>query len=393
MSKGTSFSRIFPIVVLLIAGVISPFTFATTDNLNKPTGSIIQIQEAHAAVHVKGYRKKNGTYVQPHYRSNPDGNPYNNWSYPGNTNPYTGKVAPGNPDTYLNNYYNNSSGYTPTYVAPIIYNPTCPSNSYYNSLDNSCKCNPGYAIFDNGTACVSGYSYCTNKYGIHANYSSLNLRCECSYGYSIVGGQCISDDEQCQTQLGSHSSYNSLNDNCKCDYGYYIVNGQCIEADSSCQAQFGSNSEAGDPGKCQCKTGFQWDSTGTSCVRKDAPPITNTNLCGLNSISTTEGKCRCKTGYKWVSSDPNDLNCTKIENGATSTSPTFTSKLTGSSDGCSSTWFWKSLTSGVCISREQWCKEQSSKFTYWSGNECGCISGYKFSDRTKTKCIKQNTIE
>ena len=64
---------------------------------------------ADASVRVKGYYRKDGTYVQPHYRSNPDGNPYNNWSYPGNTNPYTGETAPGNPDTYLENYYNNKS--------------------------------------------------------------------------------------------------------------------------------------------------------------------------------------------------------------------------------------------------------------------------------------------
>ena len=54
-----------------------------------------------AAVRVDGYVRKDGTYVAPHYRSNPDGNPYNNWSFPGNTNPYTGKVAPGNPDIPL----------------------------------------------------------------------------------------------------------------------------------------------------------------------------------------------------------------------------------------------------------------------------------------------------
>ncbi|WP_143104026.1 SH3 domain-containing protein [Thermoflavifilum thermophilum] len=62
-----------------------------------------------AQVKVKGYYRKDGTYVHPHYRSNPDGNPYNNWSYPGNTNPYTGKTATGNPDTYLKNYYDKSS--------------------------------------------------------------------------------------------------------------------------------------------------------------------------------------------------------------------------------------------------------------------------------------------
>ena len=57
-----------------------------------------------AQVRVKGYYRKDGTYVRQHVRSNPDGNPYNNWSYPGNVNPYTGKVATGNPDTYLKNY-------------------------------------------------------------------------------------------------------------------------------------------------------------------------------------------------------------------------------------------------------------------------------------------------
>lgn len=65
-----------------------------------------------AQVHVRGYTKANGTYVAPYTRSSPDGNPYNNYSYPGNTNPYTGKVATGNPDTYLNNYYNKSSSST-----------------------------------------------------------------------------------------------------------------------------------------------------------------------------------------------------------------------------------------------------------------------------------------
>jgi hypothetical protein len=61
---------------------------------------------AYSQVQVNGYFKKNGTYVMPHYRSSPDGNPYNNYSFPGNINPYTGKVAKGNPNTYLFNYYN-----------------------------------------------------------------------------------------------------------------------------------------------------------------------------------------------------------------------------------------------------------------------------------------------
>ena len=46
---------------------------------------------AFAQVRVKGYTRKDGTYVAPHYRSGPDGNFYNNWSTKGNVNPYTGK--------------------------------------------------------------------------------------------------------------------------------------------------------------------------------------------------------------------------------------------------------------------------------------------------------------
>lgn len=45
----------------------------------------------YADVAVNGYYKKDGTYVKPHMRSDPDSNFYNNWSTVGNINPYTGK--------------------------------------------------------------------------------------------------------------------------------------------------------------------------------------------------------------------------------------------------------------------------------------------------------------
>lgn len=44
-----------------------------------------------ADTYVNGYRRSDGTYVQPHHRSDPDGNPYNNYSHRGNVNPYTGE--------------------------------------------------------------------------------------------------------------------------------------------------------------------------------------------------------------------------------------------------------------------------------------------------------------
>lgn len=50
-----------------------------------------------ADVYVKGYTRKDGTYVAPHYRSDPNGSVYDNWSTKGNVNPYTGKKGTKNP--------------------------------------------------------------------------------------------------------------------------------------------------------------------------------------------------------------------------------------------------------------------------------------------------------
>lgn len=39
------------------------------------------VGNAYALVGVKGYFKSNGTYVAPHFRTNPDGYKFNNFSY------------------------------------------------------------------------------------------------------------------------------------------------------------------------------------------------------------------------------------------------------------------------------------------------------------------------
>ena len=44
-----------------------------------------------ADVFVQGYYKKDGTYVQPHYRSSPNRSYNDNWSVSPNINPYTGQ--------------------------------------------------------------------------------------------------------------------------------------------------------------------------------------------------------------------------------------------------------------------------------------------------------------
>jgi hypothetical protein len=53
-----------------------------------------------ADVHVRGHYRSNGTYVQPHYRSSPNGTTLDNFSTKGNVNPYTGKEGTVNSPIY-----------------------------------------------------------------------------------------------------------------------------------------------------------------------------------------------------------------------------------------------------------------------------------------------------
>jgi hypothetical protein len=57
-------------------------------------------QPASADVYVHGYTRSDGTYVAPHFRSDPDGNFYNNWSTYPNINPYTGRMGTRHTPTY-----------------------------------------------------------------------------------------------------------------------------------------------------------------------------------------------------------------------------------------------------------------------------------------------------
>lgn len=66
-------------------------------------------------VAVKGYTRKDGTYVAPYHRTSPDSDKSNNYSSKGNINPYTGKE--GTKDPYS----------TPSSPALAPYTPPPPS--------------------------------------------------------------------------------------------------------------------------------------------------------------------------------------------------------------------------------------------------------------------------
>jgi hypothetical protein len=94
--------------------------------------AVVTATSATAQVYVHGYTTKNGTYVAPHYRSAPDGNPYNNWSTIGNVNPYTGQPGTRNPySSYGSTYSNPYSSYVPpapSYTCSLCSAPEPQSN-------------------------------------------------------------------------------------------------------------------------------------------------------------------------------------------------------------------------------------------------------------------------
>ncbi len=197
------------LLILLCIATALPITQSADLNLD-----IFSISKAEAAVKVKGYTRKDGTYVKPHYRSSPDGNPYNNWSFPGNTNPYTGETATGNINTYLKNYYDtdtsnnfnsifksfsssssSKSFSTPTTTSDI----NCGHNAYY-SLISGCRCKAGYS----GTSCefigcptgltLDETGTCTATTTEKISCLSQKKPCKCPKGYSPMGNRiCVSN--------------------------------------------------------------------------------------------------------------------------------------------------------------------------------------------------------
>ena len=73
-----------------------------------------------ADTYTRGYVRRDGTYVQPHYSSPRNDNPFDNYSTRGNVNPYTGQAGTVNPyaaPTIHSNPYNGygSQQRTPCY--------------------------------------------------------------------------------------------------------------------------------------------------------------------------------------------------------------------------------------------------------------------------------------
>jgi hypothetical protein len=353
---------LIPFSLLLLFGLLSPCVISGNSffDLEFKEGFV---QTVEASVKVNGYFRKNGTYVKPHYRSNPDGNPYNNWSFPGNTNPYTGKVAPGNSSTYLKNYYDLPSSsykipsldlpdynslydfpsltlpsYTPSLTLPS-YIPSstysnyskilCPSNSTWKAA--KCYCNDGYMWNSKKTKCIkeSGDLVCKNKFGTKAyskggQNSKGTWDCYCKAGYMLNSKKtkCIKESGNlvCKNNFGPNVySKGKQNKNgtwsCYCKTGYEWNSGRTMCAKNVVQPKktvvsCGRNSYFSEKKEmCVCKNGYMQSSLVDGCQKK--PPVEKRgDMCGKNSTySKAKKRCKCDGGYKWVKGTPWTMVC------------------------------------------------------------------------------------
>ena len=337
--------------------------------------------EAYAIVSVKGYYKKNGTYVAPHYRSDPDGIKTNNFSYPGNYNPNTGSITGGN------SYYSSPSYSYPSYSAPVT--PSCPSMSTYDSISKNCKCMSGYVVgtdFLGKQSCISADSKCTTDYGYGAKYNSSYNKCECRYGYVMSNSKCVSESSYCSDSLGYGlmSNYNSLTKSCECMSGYEYTSSGCTikttiyytpSTENYDNCPLNSHESLTDSTKCSCNSGYEVNLSKTACVLKTTCPL---NAVLVNNV------CSCVDGYIMI----NDKCISHTENcknyfgenvyGTVNTSGDNNS----SSCYCNAGYSWN-INRTLCEIKEVVCPDQSFNID----GVCYCNQGYSLSDNGKM-CVK-----
>lgn len=87
-------------------------------------GLLLAAEVFAGTTYVNPYVRRDGTFVQGHYRTTPDSSIYNNWSTRGNVNPYTGEAGTVDPysiirrrsyNTQYDNDQNNINIYDPDY--------------------------------------------------------------------------------------------------------------------------------------------------------------------------------------------------------------------------------------------------------------------------------------
>lgn len=171
-------------------------------------------------VAVRGYIKRDGTFVQPHMRSAPDGNFNNNWSTSGNLNPYTGqsgkKLTPDKGSTQGEYALPlplplslPAQSLSPTYEDPSstgTNGTTLPPHTKINTLTNQYECERGYLQV--GQECLAV------PIPLNAKLNYFGNGWECARGYRQLGQECAA------VQIPSNAKLNFYGNGWECERGY-----------------------------------------------------------------------------------------------------------------------------------------------------------------------------
>lgn len=155
----------------------------------------------YSQVVVRGYYRKNGTYVQPHVRTAPNSTITDNYSYRGNYNPNTeyttSSSRTSSPTTY--NYYNNSSSsnYDKELVNGYYRNDGTYVSGYYRTKRSTTTSSPtsSYQYYNNS----NNYIRSTKKY---VNTTNVNLRTAPKVSDNIIEELAFSDEVISIEQVG-----------------------------------------------------------------------------------------------------------------------------------------------------------------------------------------------
>ncbi|MDS4076964.1 MAG: hypothetical protein RKO68_13560 [Candidatus Accumulibacter sp.] len=87
------------VIVLSIAALACTPAFAKGGGHSGGSHSSSSHSSGSGSHSIKGYTKKDGTYVAPSHAKDPNNSKSDNWSAKGNVNPYTGKEGTKDPYT------------------------------------------------------------------------------------------------------------------------------------------------------------------------------------------------------------------------------------------------------------------------------------------------------
>jgi len=202
-------------------------------------------------VYVKGYTKKNGTYVAPHYRTPPNNTLLDNYSC----------IDQGRCGTGV-------SGGT-TYTAPSVSAPTikttsgCPDNSTLNGT--MCVCNAGYQKSTTSNVCVSSDSVCEYGYG-QSFFDVAMSQCVCKSGYTMTQ---YTGFKYCTIASYTCPVNSTLNGSqCICNEGYTVGQDKasCISLKDQCTQRYGDTVyfDSTDS-RCYCIVGREYDQATDTC--------------------------------------------------------------------------------------------------------------------------------